>query len=43
MGQADEGLPVVVIRGFNAFDTLRDVDSNIKSVLMPKEFDVFRN
>ncbi len=43
MGQADEGLPVVIIRGFDSFDKLRDVDSNIKSVLMPKEFDVFRN
>lgn len=42
MGQADEGLPVVIIRGFDSFDILRDADSNIKSVLMPKEFDVFR-
>ncbi len=42
MGQADEGLPVVIVRGFNSFDTLRNVDSNIKSVLMTKEFDVFR-
>ncbi|MBR3139846.1 MAG: coenzyme F420-0:L-glutamate ligase [Methanobrevibacter sp.] len=42
MGQADEGLPVVVIRGFDSFDKLRNVNSNIKSVLMPKEFDVFR-
>lgn len=42
MGQADEGLPVVLIRGFDSFDTIRDVDSNIKSLLMPKEFDVFR-
>ena len=42
MGQADEGLPVVILRGFNSFDTLRNVDSNIKSVLMTKEFDVFR-
>jgi coenzyme F420-0:L-glutamate ligase/coenzyme F420-1:gamma-L-glutamate ligase len=42
MGQADEGLPVVIIRGFESFDKLRDVDSNIKSVLMPKEADVFR-
>ena len=42
MGQADEGLPVVILRGFNAFDTLRDVDSNIKSVLIPKKADVFR-
>ena len=42
MGQADEGLPVVIVRGFDSFDTLRNEDSNIKSVLMPKEFDVFR-
>ena len=42
MGQADEGLPVVIIRGFDAFDTLRNTDSNIKSVLMPREMDVFR-
>jgi len=43
MGQADEGLPVVLIRGFNNFDDLRDENSNIKPVLMPKEFDVFRD
>ena len=43
MGQADEGLPVVIVRGFDSFDTLRDVNSTIKSVIMPKEFDVFRN
>lgn len=42
MGQADEGLPVVIIRGFDSFDNLRDVNSNISPVLMPKEFDVFR-
>lgn len=42
MGQADEGLPVVIIRGFNNFDELRNVDSDISSLLMPKEFDVFR-
>lgn len=42
MGQADEGLPVVIIRGFDSFDTLRNSSSNIKSVLMPKEADVFR-
>lgn len=42
MGQADEGLPVVIIRGFGNFDDLRNVDSNINSLLMPKEFDVFR-
>lgn len=42
MGQANEGLPVVIIRGFDSFDILRNVDSNIKSVLMPKSADVFR-
>ena len=42
MGQADEGLPVVIIRGFDSFDILRNVDSNIKPVLMPREADVFR-
>ena len=42
MGQADEGLPVVIIRGFVGFDDLRDVNSNLKSVLMPKSIDVFR-
>nr|WP_295000387.1 coenzyme F420-0:L-glutamate ligase [uncultured Methanobrevibacter sp.] len=42
MGQANEGLPVVIVRGFDSFDTLRDTDSNIKSVLMPKKADVFR-
>lgn len=42
MGQADEGLPVVLIRGFNNFDTIRDINSNISPLLMSKEFDVFR-
>lgn len=43
MGQADEGLPVILIRGFSSFDELRDTDSNISPLLMPKEFDVFRD
>ena len=42
MGQADEGIPVVIISGFDNFDKLRDVNSNIKSVLMSKKDDVFR-
>lgn len=42
MGQADEGLPVVIVSGFNAFNQLRDSNSNIKPLLRPKEFDVFR-
>lgn len=43
MGQADEGLPVVIIRGFDNFDKLRDTDTGINPLLRPKEFDVFRN
>ncbi|OWT32888.1 coenzyme F420-0:L-glutamate ligase [Methanobrevibacter sp. 87.7] len=42
-GQADEGLPVVIIRGFSAFDNLRNTESDIHPLLRPKEFDVFRN
>lgn len=42
MGQADEGLPVVIVSGFYGFDTLRNEKSNIKSLIRPKEFDVFR-
>ena len=42
MGQADEGLPVVIISGFAGFNQLRDENSNIKALLRPKEFDVFR-
>ena len=42
MGQADEGIPAVLIRGFVGFDILRNEDSNIKPLLRPKEFDVFR-
>ena len=43
MGQADEGIPVVIIRGFDAFDTLRNTESDINPLLRPKEYDVFRN
>ncbi|MBQ9026323.1 MAG: coenzyme F420-0:L-glutamate ligase [Methanobrevibacter sp.] len=42
MGQADEGLPVVIISGFAGFTHLRDENSNIKALLRPKEFDLFR-
>lgn len=42
MGQADEGIPVVIIRGFEAFDTLKNHEENINELLRPKEFDVFR-
>ena len=42
MGQANEGIPIVLIRGFTAFDHLRDTETGIKPLLRPKEFDVFR-
>lgn len=42
MGQADEGLPAVIISGFSAFNHLRKTDSDIGPLLRPKEFDVFR-
>ena len=42
MGQANEGIPIVLIRGFDAFDHLRDTETGIKPLLRPKEFDVFR-
>ncbi len=42
MGQADEGLPVVIISGFTAFNHLMNKKSNIKPLLRQKEYDVFR-
>ncbi len=42
MGQADEGIPAVIIRGFENFKDLRDTESGIAQLLRPKEFDVFR-
>ena len=42
MGQANEGIPIVIVRGFEAFDILRDTETGIKPLIRPKEFDVFR-
>jgi coenzyme F420-0:L-glutamate ligase/coenzyme F420-1:gamma-L-glutamate ligase len=42
MGQASEGLPVVIIRGVEYFEDLKNQESNIKKLLRPKEYDVFR-
>lgn len=42
MGQADEGLPVVILRGVEYFDKLRSESSDINTILRPKEYDVFR-
>lgn len=43
MGQANEGIPVVIIRGFSSFDYLRKKKDGISKLIRPKEFDVFRN
>ncbi|MCC7554068.1 MAG: coenzyme F420-0:L-glutamate ligase [Methanobacteriaceae archaeon] len=43
MGQADEGIPIVIVRGYKNFDYLRNVDSNINPILRDKSSDVFRN
>jgi coenzyme F420-0:L-glutamate ligase/coenzyme F420-1:gamma-L-glutamate ligase len=42
MGQADEGIPVVLIRGFNYPKNLKNNSSNIKPLIRPKKYDVFR-
>lgn len=42
MGQAHEGLPVVLIRGINYFNYLQSDLSTAKSLIRPKKFDVFR-
>jgi len=42
MGQADEGIPIVIIKGFKNFTNLRSTKKGIKSLLRPKNQDVFR-
>ena len=42
MGQADEGIPVVIIRGVNYFQKLRNESATIKPLIRPKKYDVFR-
>ncbi|AUB57990.1 MAG: coenzyme F420-0:L-glutamate ligase [Methanobacterium sp.] len=42
MGQASEGIPVVIIRGVNYFQKLRNESATIKPLIRPKQFDVFR-
>ncbi len=42
MGQADEGIPVVIIKGYNNFNNLRNVVGGAKSLIRPKKFDAFR-
>lgn len=42
MGQANEGIPVVIVRGFPAFQTIRNTSNGAKTLLRPKKFDIFR-
>jgi coenzyme F420-0:L-glutamate ligase/coenzyme F420-1:gamma-L-glutamate ligase len=42
MGQASEGIPVVIIRGVNYFQELRSEFATIKPLIRPKKYDVFR-
>lgn len=42
MGQANEGIPVVLVKGFLNFNDLQDKKSTIKPLIRPKELDVFR-
>nr|WP_319373413.1 coenzyme F420-0:L-glutamate ligase [uncultured Methanobacterium sp.] len=42
MGQANEGIPVVIIRGVNYFQKLRNESATIKPLIRPKKYDVFR-
>lgn len=42
MGQADEGIPIVLIRGVNYPEYLKNDSANIKPLIRPKKYDVFR-
>ena len=42
MGQADEGIPVVIIRGVEYTKILKDNNATSKSLVRPKKYDVFR-
>ena len=42
MGQANEGIPVVIIRGIDYFKKLRNTSATIKPLIRPKKYDVFR-
>jgi coenzyme F420-0:L-glutamate ligase/coenzyme F420-1:gamma-L-glutamate ligase len=42
MGQADEGIPVVLIRGLDYPEMLKNDSANIKPLIRPKKNDVFR-
>jgi coenzyme F420-0:L-glutamate ligase/coenzyme F420-1:gamma-L-glutamate ligase len=43
MGQADEGIPVVIIRGISYFQELKSDSATIQPLIRPKKYDVFRD
>ncbi len=42
MGQADEGIPIVIIRGVSYVQSLRNNKGTSKDLIRPKKYDVFR-
>lgn len=42
MGQANEGIPVVIIRGVNYVGNLKNDKATSKDLIRPKKYDVFR-
>lgn len=42
MGQANEGIPIVIVRNHPSFDIIRNENSSINELIRPKEFDAFR-
>jgi coenzyme F420-0:L-glutamate ligase / coenzyme F420-1:gamma-L-glutamate ligase len=42
MGQADEGIPAVIIKGVTYVKNLKDDSATAKTLIRPKEYDVFR-
>lgn len=42
MGQADEGIPVVIIRGVSYVKDLKNDNATSKDLIRPKKYDVFR-
>jgi len=43
MGQANEGIPVVIIKGISYFDKLENDKATINPLIRPKKYDVFRD
>jgi coenzyme F420-0:L-glutamate ligase/coenzyme F420-1:gamma-L-glutamate ligase len=42
MGQANEGMPIVLIRGVSYFQNLKNDSATLKPLIRPKKHDVFR-